>query len=120
MGRAVDEGRFSDEALAWLAALYRETDTMRHEARVAGLTVSLRSGWDARLLWSDDLLATVTAPTLVLFGDEDGFGVYEGAKSLEDRMADARAEILTEAGHAPWLDRPEACVAAMVDHLPTH
>lgn len=120
MGRAVDEGRFTDEALAWLATLYRDTDTMRNENRVFGLTVSLRRGWDPRLLWSDDLLATVTAPTLVLFGDEDGFGTYEGAKSLEDMMAEARVEFLTEAGHAPWLDRPEACVAAMAEHLPAH
>ena len=118
MGRAVDEGRFSDEALAWLAALYRETDTMRHESRIAGLTVSLRNGWDPRLSWSDDLLAAVTAPTLVLFGDEDHFGTYEGANSLEDKMTDARVQLLTEAGHAPWLDRTEAAVAEIVDHLP--
>ncbi len=117
MRRAVAEGRFSDEAIDWLVALYRETDTLRNEMATAGPVVSLRSGWDARLTWSDDLLSAVTAPTLVLLGDEDPFGTVEGARALEQKIDNARVEILTEAGHAPWLDRLEICVTAIVDHL---
>ena len=117
MRRAVAEGRFSDEAIDWLAALYRETDTLRSEVQIAGPAISLRNGWDDRLTWSEELLAQVTAPTLVLYGDEDHLGTVQGARSLVERMPDVRVEILSEAGHAPWLDRLDPCATAMRDHL---
>ncbi len=117
MRRAVREGHFSDEAIDWLVALYQETDTLRSEVEIAGPAIGMRSGWDDRLTWSDELLAEVVAPTMVLFGDEDTMGTVEGARSLTEWISEIRVEVLTQAGHAPWLDRPDACVTAMVDHL---
>lgn len=117
MRRAVADGRFGDEAIAWLVTLYRETDTLRHEGDTAATVMSLRHGWDPGLTWSEELLAAVAAPSLLLCGDEDPFCTTADVRAVAEVMPDARAVIATEAGHAPWLDRPELCVAAIADHL---
>lgn len=53
-------------------------------------------------------LGRVSAPALVVWGERDPFIPARFADALGSALADARVERLADAGHWPWLDRPEA------------
>jgi pimeloyl-ACP methyl ester carboxylesterase len=52
-------------------------------------------------------LADVHAPALVLWGDRDPFIPPRFGDGLAAALGDATVEHLPDAGHWPWLDRPE-------------
>lgn len=112
MRRAIAEGALGPDALAWLLALYRDTDTLRNETVHAPRWLTLRGGWDPRVLHDAELLAGVRAPTLVVIGDEDPFTTPAAATALAGALH-AEVHVLPDAGHAPWLDAPER-VASLV------
>jgi pimeloyl-ACP methyl ester carboxylesterase len=49
----------------------------------------------------------VTAPTVVVWGEEDPWFPVQHAEAFAHRLPKARLERLAGAGHWPWLDRPE-------------
>lgn len=49
----------------------------------------------------------LTAPTLVLHGELDPYIPSSFGKLYADTLPDARLKLLSDAGHWPWLDRPE-------------
>lgn len=112
MRRAIAEGALGPDALAWLLALYRDTDTLRNETVHAPRWLTLRGGWDPRVLHDPELLAEVRAPTLVVVGDEDPFTTPAAATALAGALH-AEVHVLPDTGHAPWLDAPQR-VASLV------
>lgn len=60
--------------------------------------------------------AQVTAPTLVLWGDQDPYIPTEFARKYEETLPNARLELLEDAGHWPWIDRPD-CVDTIAGFL---
>ena len=66
-------------------------------------------------------LDKLTAPTLFLWGDKDPLGTPDDGRRLAERMPHARLEVVRDASHLVWLDRPETCAAAVtafLDELP--
>jgi len=61
-------------------------------------------------------LADVTAPTLVLAGAKDFILGPDECREVSDGIGDARLEVLDEAGHMPWVERPEE-FASTVGHF---
>jgi non-heme chloroperoxidase len=59
-------------------------------------------------------LGRITAPTLLIWGDQDAVVSHEEQQRLEDAMPDARLKVYPDTGHSPHWERPEA-VAADVD-----
>lgn len=59
------------------------------------------------------LLAQVTAPTLVLVGDEDRVTGVEESRLLAERIPGSRFALIAHAGHAAVQERPEEVAAAM-------
>ncbi len=57
---------------------------------------------------SRPLLAAITAPTLVLVGEEDGLTTPESAHVIADGIRGARLVVLPQAGHLSNLETPEA------------
>lgn len=104
MRRAIDEGHLSDEAVHWLVTLYRETGTLRNESEGGQGLLTLRGGWVDEVFHSDELLASISSPTCVVWGEDDPFADVEAAQSLVARMPDAELHVVPRAGHAPWLD----------------
>lgn len=51
-------------------------------------------------------LGRITPPTLVFSGDSDKLIVPENSNFIADNIAGARLEILPEAGHLFWLEKP--------------
>jgi pimeloyl-ACP methyl ester carboxylesterase len=64
--------------------------------------------------------ATVTAPTIVAWGEQDPWFSVQHAEAFTQRRPKARLERLAGAGHWPWLDRPELveAVAAFLGAAP--
>ena len=53
-------------------------------------------------------LANLTAPVLVLWGEQDPYISASFAEDFGSALPDAVIEMLPDAGHWPWLDRPDA------------
>lgn len=69
----------------------------------------------ARAFRQDDLrarLPEITAPTLLLWGDQDQITPPSAARTLAAALPDARLVLLPDCGHAPMIERPDAFVAA--------
>jgi pimeloyl-ACP methyl ester carboxylesterase len=64
-----------------------------------------------------DRLPQIGCPTLILTGDRDR--VIPGASSdvLHERIPGSRLEVVAEAGHLFFLERPEASVRLLEDFL---
>ena len=58
--------------------------------------------------WSDEQLAGITAPVLVVAGAEDAITGCAPAVALARRCGNGRAEVLERCGHYPWVERPTA------------
>jgi pimeloyl-ACP methyl ester carboxylesterase len=78
---------------------------MKNDSDMIGRLGSIR-GFDPALTIPDEVLGGVTAPTLFLWGADDGFGGEEVARGVVDRMPDAQLVMMPDAGHLPWLDDP--------------
>jgi pimeloyl-ACP methyl ester carboxylesterase len=76
-----------------------------------GAVTTLR-GWRCELLLREEL-AALPVPTLFLWGDADAFAPPSSGAELAARMPCAGIEVLAEAGHLPWLDRPDAVAASL-------
>ena len=107
-GASLDDGRITQADLDTYVSLLRDTDTQRHEMALGRSVVSPLRVLD-RLLLTDELLATVRAPTCFIWGERDPFGGERTAQALARRIPDARIEMVPDAGHAPWLDDLGRC-----------
>jgi pimeloyl-ACP methyl ester carboxylesterase len=115
-GASLDSGRIPRPFFEWYDALVHHTDTMRHDSDLIAACGSVR-GFDRSLTMTDDLLASVLAPTLFLWGGDDAFGGIGVASHLVSRMGNAELETMPDAGHLPWLDDPKSVALAATDFL---
>lgn len=104
-GESIDADRIPQAFKDWYVDLQRHTDTNKNDGELIGEFFSGR-GWDQTLKLTDALLAMVQAPTLFLWGENDGFGGHEVADMTVDPMPNAHLEMMEESGHLPWLDFP--------------
>lgn len=71
------------------------------------LLALLRSASPELLAAAGTDLATVTAPALVLWGAQDPYIPARFGAGYAATLGDATLEAVPDAGHWPWLDRPE-------------
>jgi pimeloyl-ACP methyl ester carboxylesterase len=79
--------------------------------------------WDADLAHDTlDRLSGISAPTLVVVGEQDLLTPPWQAKAVADRIPDARYELVTGQGssHCLHLERPEDLVMVVTDFLKEH
>ncbi len=60
----------------------------------------------ARYSWDPSWVATITAPTLLLWTDHDPTGGLDEAKMLLDWLPDAELHVINGAGHWPQWEKP--------------
>lgn len=85
----------------------RDTDTMRNEIRQGPPIITPLRGYDEDVTLTEEMRASVRAPTCLLWGEDDLFGGPETARRFAADLPHAELEVLPGAGHAPWLDQPE-------------
>ncbi len=111
------------------ASLCAHPERISDEALLLAARVRTRPGWDVTMRsmtnavanlrgWRPELsireaTATLRAPTLFAWGDEDSFAPPSSGEELAARMRSARVEVIDDAGHIPMLDQPEAVAAAV-------
>ncbi len=110
MGRAIDSGALDADMLEWFYALLRHTDTMANEVRSAPKVVTPIKGINRELLLTDELLARLTMPVLLLWGEDDPNGGAAVARTFAPRLPNAELVVVAGAEHAPWIDDPATCV----------
>lgn len=67
-----------------------------------------RSAPPRTLEQAGERLSLLTAPSLVLWGDKDPYIDTDLARDYAKALPNSRLEVLPDAGHWPWLDRPDA------------
>jgi pimeloyl-ACP methyl ester carboxylesterase len=68
--------------------------------------------------WSSfDRLPSLTAPTLVICGEDDGMVPPENSRQLASLIPGAKLELIPQCGHLPMLEQPEAVAAAVFEFL---
>jgi 2-succinyl-6-hydroxy-2,4-cyclohexadiene-1-carboxylate synthase len=94
-------------------AAYDAMQARRKRNRTRGLAASLRGAGTGSMepLWA--ALPTLTAPTLLVVGEED-VRYRETAAAMAERLPNAQIAIVPDAGHAAHLEQPGA-TAAIVD-----
>jgi pimeloyl-ACP methyl ester carboxylesterase len=115
-GPSLADGRIAQVELDAYLALLRDTDTMRNEMAAPRAIMNLPGRLHRHLL-ADDLVSSITTPTLFLWGENDPFGGEAVARRLVDLMPNAVLEMLPDAGHAPWLDELDYCAKATARFL---
>ena len=115
--QAIDGGRVSPEALDWFRALMNHTDTFRNDIEAAPPILHPIRGMNDSLLLSDDVLASIWAPMLFVWGAEDPFGGAAVACEFVSKIAHGELELLPGAGHAPWMDDPARAAVATAEFL---
>ena len=76
----------------------------------------LRSATPQSLAEAGAGLGTITAPALVLWGAKDPWIPARFGAGYAATLGDATLEVVEDAGHWPWIDRPELS-ARIVEHL---
>jgi pimeloyl-ACP methyl ester carboxylesterase len=118
-GASLDAGRIPTVFSEWYAALQQHTDTMKNDGDMIGRFGSPR-GFDRSLTVPYEVLAGAAAPTLFLWGEDDGFGGRAVAEGVVLRMPDAELVMLPDSGHLPWLDDPRGIARASLEFLRAH
>jgi pimeloyl-ACP methyl ester carboxylesterase len=62
-------------------------------------------------------MATIRCPALVLSGDDDQLIPNSLSKEMADGIAGAKLVILSDCGHCPQAEQPQATVAALADWM---
>lgn len=115
MKRAIESGTFDDDMIAWMVALMKRTETFKSETD-NNTFITLR-GEHPDALFTDDEMLRVDMPVLLLWGDEDTNAGEAEAEAFAARLPDATLEIINHAGHAPWIDELDVCVAMTREFL---
>lgn len=103
------------EAMKWADPTGRQPDLMSYDDDALTAVVRSREafahfGWrpymhnPALLRW----LHRIAAPSLVIWGAQDGIVTPEYGRAFADRIPDARFELVADAGHFPHIEQPEA------------
>jgi pimeloyl-ACP methyl ester carboxylesterase len=103
------------------AALALPEDAGQAADAIAAMTWAM--GCTAKFVWPiperglDRRLHRVTAHTLVIWGREDALVPVAYAEEFGRRIAGARVEVLDDCGHVPQVERRDATLALVREHL---
>jgi pimeloyl-ACP methyl ester carboxylesterase len=104
-GASLDKGLIPDVFVEWRAAAARDTDAMRHERAMVRRVVS-GNAYTPDLTFDERELAAIVAPTLMVYGSEDGVGSVDVWERVTSTLPHGQLQVVAGAGHMPWLDDP--------------
>jgi len=112
----------ADSALANSIIPDGRTNIPDEVRRYKSLTLAGRVGWeppylhDRKLL---DRLHRITAPALLIWGDQDRFVPLANGRAYEANLPKAALKVLPGVGHSAILEAPEQCMALIAPFLST-
>ena len=114
---AVKTGKFGPEAIDWMVSFMNDTPSMQNEMRMQPKIITPIAGLNTEMLHSPELLARLTMPIHLFWGEDDPNGGEQTARALADLLPNATLEMVPGAGHAPWLDEPDRAAASTREFL---
>jgi pimeloyl-ACP methyl ester carboxylesterase len=99
--------------LAIAAAAIPGADQTAYTMLRAFLTIR---GLRPHLMLREDMVH-LPVPTLFAWGDADAFAPPSSGQEMAARMPDARIQVIPDAGHLPWYDRPHTVATAISGFL---
>lgn len=109
-GASLGAKRISPHFTEWYLDMLRYTHTMRNDLAMIGAALD-GDRFAAKLTLDASVLGAVEAPTLFLWGADDGFGGEDVAREVVNAMPHAVLEMFPGSGHLPWLDDPQTMAA---------
>jgi len=100
----------------WGLRLMADTTTMASDGRAIRSVVT-RRGCRPEVEFTRAQLGSITAPTLLYWGDADTFGGADLAHATARLIPDCTVEIERGGGHLPWLDDPMRAAGRMAAFL---
>jgi pimeloyl-ACP methyl ester carboxylesterase len=94
-----------DGFMSWRLAFQRETHSMRHERDMVRAIVGPDGFRDGALLEPGEM-AALRQPVLMVFGTDDPTGTSGIWERFVARIPGGKLQLVPEAGHMPWWDRP--------------
>jgi pimeloyl-ACP methyl ester carboxylesterase len=118
-GESIDADKIPAHFFDWYVALQKYTDTMKNDGAMIGNIGSFFGGFSPILTIPDDLLRSVSVPTLFYCGTgEDTVGGGEPVVGpMATTMPNAELLMVPHAGHLPWLDVPQDSAQAVSEFL---
>lgn len=113
---ALASGRFDQARIDWFRSLLVNTDTMLNELRDLPKLMTPIKGMSPALRHTDENLARITSPTLLLWGRDDPMGDESVAVAFASRFPAAKLEMV-DGGHAVWIDDPDGIAARIGSFL---
>jgi pimeloyl-ACP methyl ester carboxylesterase len=111
--QALAADKVPQAAVDWFRAQLNHTDTVRNDIDAAPPIVHPLRGLDDSILLDDELLAKIESPTRFVWGADDPFGGADVAPGFVARVPGAELELIEGAGHAVWIDEPEATATSI-------
>jgi pimeloyl-ACP methyl ester carboxylesterase len=113
---------FRDSDLPLALAMFpdRYAPLAEEVLRYQCLAFAARVGWNPPYFYDRKLgprLRRITAPTLVVWGREDGFVPVTHARAYHQGIAASTLVVLDGSGHCVWLEQPEACAKLVTEFL---
>ena len=115
MEAALSSSRIPEELIDWTVALMNHTATRQNEFAFAHGT-PLDQLIEELLLESEEL-ATITAPTRILYGTDDPFGTTSTMETFAEALPHGELVVLDGVGHTPWIDQPNLAADLVGDFL---
>ncbi len=113
---SLDQGLIPNELIDLYSAASRHTDAMRHERDLVKSILD-RKGFVPGFTFSRADLRDISAPTLMVYGSNDPAGSIEMWTQFVQTMPNGTIQVLSNAGHLNWYDKPEEAGAQMRQHL---
>lgn len=107
---AIDSGKFNDDMLDWFVALLRNTPTLLNDIRSTPKVITPIRGINEAILFTDELLASITSEVYCFWGEDDPNGGAGTAQQFVDRVPNGTLELVRDAGHAPWIDEIDRAI----------
>lgn len=114
---SLDRDRIPGAFVDWYVRLQCDTDTFRHDVALMSELGCSFSAVDPSLTGEGGVLGSIGTPTLFWWGEDDPFGGRDLAEDLVDRVPEAEVEMVSGAGHFPWLDEPDHATKSIRDFL---
>lgn len=111
-GKSIEAGKIPAEFFDWQTNLWTDTKTLQNDLEAVHRAVGFTGarGW---IQLTGDELRTLSVPTLLLTRTDDSHGGLSVASRASELIPNCQVEILTDAGHLPWLDEPEVVAQSL-------
>ncbi len=114
---AIKTGKFHDEAVQWMVSFMNNTPSMQNEMRMQPKIITPIAGLNEEMLHPPEMLAKLTMPIHLFWGEDDPNGGERTARLLVDQLPNASLEMVSGAGHAPWVDEPDRAATSTREFL---